>query len=101
MTWRLVFFFFIALAAVSAVTTIPAMADQTFRICIGENENLCPTAKNAWFPCGTLMETAARSVCTIYTSTGKAVKPFRILQVYDVSGNKCGYLGIDVTCLDQ
>jgi hypothetical protein len=90
-----------ALIAASAISSSPVYADQTFRICIGEYDYLCPTAKSAWFPCGVTQEVAAQSVCTIHSATGQTTKPFRILKVYDNPGNKCGYLGIDVVCLDQ
>jgi hypothetical protein len=91
----------LSLVATAVVALSPAMADQTFRVCIGEYEHMCPTPKQAWFPCGTPAEAAARSVCTIYTANGQTVKPFRMLRQYDVSGNRCGYYGMDVTCSDQ
>ncbi len=74
---------------------------QPIRICIGEYEELCPSKRNAWFPCGTKAEDAARSVCTVWSTGGKTVAPFKIFQLYDVPGNKCGYLGIDVLCIGQ
>jgi hypothetical protein len=74
---------------------------QVFRICIGEYEELCPAAKSAWFPCGVHLEEAARSVCTIHSAGAPIVKPFRLLGLYNHPGNKCGYLGVDVICLDQ
>jgi hypothetical protein len=80
-----------------------AMADQTVRICIGQYEKICraETRADAWFPCGVPVETAGRQVCTVYTSTGAVIKPFRILRVSDEGGNQCGYAVFTVICLDQ
>jgi hypothetical protein len=75
--------------------------EPTFNICIGEYEELCPKEKSAWFPCGTQPEEAARSVCTIHTAGAPTITPFRILRLYTIGGNRCGYLGIAVTCLNQ
>jgi hypothetical protein len=94
----------ILLGMVSTVLlTSPAIADQRLRICIGEYEKLCraETHADAWYPCGTQVEDAGRQVCTVYTSTGSVIKPFRILRVSDEGGNKCGYAVFDITCLDQ
>jgi hypothetical protein len=93
--------FVLSCLAAIGLSTVVAAADKTFRVCIGQYEHLCPTAKQAWFPCGTAPEAAARTVCTIHTATGPTVKPFRMLKVFDRSGNQCGYAGIDVICLDQ
>jgi hypothetical protein len=92
--------FILSCMAAVGFSNAAGAADKTFRVCIGQYEHLCPTAKQAWFPCGTAPEEAARTVCTIHTAAGPTVKPFRMLKVFDVSGNRCGYAGIDVICID-
>lgn len=79
----------------------PARSDETFRICIGQYEHLCPTAKRAWFPCGTDPQAAARMGCTIHTAAGPNIKPFRVLKIFDRAGNRCGYAGFNVICIDK
>jgi hypothetical protein len=88
------------LATATALAASPVRADETFVVCIGQYEKLCPT-KRAWFPCGTPQEEAGRSVCTVYTAKGQTVRPFKILRVRDIPGNRCGYLILEITCLDN
>jgi hypothetical protein len=92
----------LAIVGIAASLASSALGEETIRICIGQFDQLCPGEKKAWFPCGTSPEEAGRSVCTIHSGSGSGsvVRPFRILVLYTKPGNRCGYLGADITCLD-
>ena len=91
------------LATSTALAASPVRADETFEVCIGQYEKLSPTrtTQRAWFPCGTLQEEAGRSVCTVYTARAQTVRPFQIRRVREDPGNRCGYLVLEITCLDN
>lgn len=74
--------------------------ENTILICIGQDENKCPFAHQAWFHCGVTEDQAGRSVCTIHTQNGETVRNFQSLHSQDVSGGMCGYLQLKITCLN-
>jgi hypothetical protein len=78
-----------------------ASADQTIRICIGEDQaNGCPVSKDAMFGCGTSIDVAASQVCA--TKDGrKTVSPYRAIHQGSHDGGRCGYEWYLVTCLGQ
>lgn len=88
-----------AVIAVIGMASLGSSANaESYRACIGQYEHKCPTRKDAWFPCRTSIQSAGNRLCTIYTPRGPRMRPWNYRVLYDVSGNKCGYLGLVVTC---
>jgi hypothetical protein len=79
-----------------------ASADQTVRVCIGEDQaNGCPVSKDAMFGCGMSIDAAAGQVCTVTRDGKKVVSPYRVMHQGSHDGGRCGYEWYQVTCLDQ
>lgn len=89
----------IALTATAFMTgwASPA-ASEWYRACIGQYAGRCPGGYNYWFPCGTNTQSVGNRACVIYTPRGPVYRPFNIIKVSDVGGNRCGYLTIDIFC---
>ena len=88
-----------AAAAIIGVFSFDGSASaESYRVCIGQYEHKCPTRKDAWFKCGTSIQSAGNRLCTIYTPGGPRPRPWNYRVLYDVGGNRCGYLGLVVTC---
>jgi hypothetical protein len=79
-----------------------SFANQTIRICIGEDQaNGCPVSKDAMFGCGTTIDAAASQVCAITREGNKVISPYRVIHQGSHEGGRCGYEWYQVTCLDQ
>jgi hypothetical protein len=89
---------FAAAAVIGMFSFDSSASAESYRVCIGQYEHKCPTRKDAWFKCGTHIQTAGQSVCTIYTPSGPRYRSWNYRRLYDVSGGRCGYLGLVVTC---
>jgi hypothetical protein len=77
----------------------PVLADRQIRVCIGQYDNKCPVIYDAFFGCGTTLDTAATNVCTITRNGKKEVLPYQIIHQGDHSGNRCGYVWFLVICI--
>lgn len=75
-----------------------AMAQQHF-VCIGENQDKCPFAHDAWYGCGSSMDNIGRDMCTIHTPSGPDVRNFTYQRRQDVPGDRCGYAQFQLNCL--
>lgn len=87
------------LASVVFLIFPPPVGAQTFEVCVGEYENMCGAAHSAWFNCGTRVEDAARSLCTLHTNNGDVMTSYRVVNEYTHGGNRCGYAGFTITCV--
>jgi len=95
-------FSFSVIAIVYGLAGVPANADQTYRVCTGEDQaNGCPVSKDAMFGCGTSPDQMAASVCTVTVDGQKKVQPYRVLRQGSHDGGRCGYEWYAVTCVSQ
>jgi hypothetical protein len=84
------------------LVTVPAVADQAFRVCSGEDQaNGCPVSKDVMFGCGVSPDQMATSVCTITDNGQKKVQPYRIVRQGSHDGGQCGYEWYSVTCIGK
>ena len=90
-----------ATASICILTITPAIADQTYQVCTGEDINKCPVAHDAMFPCGVSPDDAATSVCTVTDNGKKTAMPYRIIPKGAVEGGQCGYGFFAVTCMSK
>jgi hypothetical protein len=89
-------------ALLSTLSTERATADQTFRVCMGEDQaNGCPVSKDAMFGCGVSPDAAAQSVCAVTRDGQKTVPGYRTVHEGSHDGGRCGYEWYRVTCLDK
>jgi hypothetical protein len=75
-----------------------AQAPRSGAVCIGEREERCPAPREAWFPCGTTEEAAARQFCTVHSSAGPQSLKFEVRRTVTAGGGRCGFALIQVTC---
>lgn len=74
---------------------------QTIPFCIGEWEHNCGYPHTAFFGCGTNADDAARTLCTVNNPDGtRTISKYRLVPRGATGGNRCGYAGFEVTCLD-
>jgi hypothetical protein len=93
-------FFCLLQATFAAAMLTSARVEATeFRVCIGELD--CPVPVDAMFPCGTSLEQAAATVCTIHDNGNVRVSPYRLIPQGQHEGNRCGYAWAKVLCLDN
>ena len=85
-------------AVLVALVPNTALAQKT-RVCVGEFENKCPASFDAWYPCGTSVDAAGRSVCEVHTGDGVQPGKFRVQKAWSKGGNRCGYEGFDIFCV--
>lgn len=94
----------IALAGIvnCAVNIAPSSADMKFRPCVGEYDDKCPVAHDAWFGCGTTPDQMGQTLCTVHYPDGKTkTSPYRYVHQGSHEGNRCGYEWYSLTCLDE
>jgi hypothetical protein len=81
-----------AISLTSGLTAFSAFADQTFRVCSGEDQaNGCPVSKDVMFGCGVSPDQMATSVCAITSAGQKKVQDYRIVRQGSHDGGSCGY----------
>lgn len=75
-----------------------ASAQETFTICIGQQNSGCRPPTDAWFSCGTSPQQAGSAICTKSTTAGQSKREFSTTVLETFGGGMCGYIKIAVTC---
>ncbi|MBB6356930.1 hypothetical protein ACFFTN_21110 [Aminobacter aganoensis] len=89
---------FYAIAAVATFATSALPAEQRHLACIAQWGASCGGGTDAFFNCGTPVQTVGEVICSIRTDRGMQHYAFTAKVIKDVPGGRCGLATVDVIC---